>query len=70
MKVEREIKMELTLDNLVKKIIELEYQYYCLMFDTKRAYGENSDKYNLILGKWSMLFSIANEFGFLDKLKR
>lgn len=70
MKAERKEEMELTLDNLVNKIIELESKYYCLMFDAKRAYGENSEKYNSFLAKWSMLFSIANEFGFLDKLER
>lgn len=70
MKVEREIKMELTFDNLVNYILEQEYKSFTLMIDYEDVLGENSPETSRKRAYWMAYFKIAKEFGFVDKLKR
>lgn len=62
--------MELTLENLVNEIVNLEYSCYTFMVYAKEAYGEYSDYYKYWNSKCSVLYNLAVKFNFLDKLKR
>lgn len=70
MKVEREIKMELTFDNLVNYIINEEFEASKKMKDYGEILGENAPETSRKRAYWMAYFKIAKEFGFVDKLKR
>lgn len=62
--------MELTLENLVNEIVEKEYRCYLNMLCAKRLDGSDSFYFNYWNSRRSILYTIANKFGFVDKLKR
>jgi hypothetical protein len=62
--------MELTLENLVDEIVELEYSCYLARNYAEEVFGKESDYYTYWDSKLSVLYNLAEKFNFLDKLKR
>ena len=62
--------MELTLENLVDEIVNLEYSCYLARNYAEENFGEVSDYYKYWDSKCSVLYNLAEKFNFLDKLKR
>ena len=70
MKVERESKMELTLDNLVNYILNEESSCYVTLLKYEEEFGTDSSATSRARARWGSHYKIAKEFGFSDKLKR
>ena len=62
--------MELNLGNLVNEIIEQEYLYHSAMVSARSSFGEDSEDYKFWRTKWSVFYTLAKKFDFVDKLQR
>lgn len=61
--------MELTLENLVNYIVEKENEEFLDVGNIKRVLGENHPAFLRKRARWNVYYEIAQEFGFVDKLK-
>ena len=62
--------MELTLENLVNEIVKQESEYRSLMIKSEEDYGKTHEETKFWRSKWSAFYTLAKDFGFIDKLKR
>ena len=62
--------MELTLENLGNEIVKQESEYRLLMIRAGEIYGKTNEETKFWGSKWSALYTLAKDFGFIDKLKR